>query len=457
MTRYNDQNQPMDPNAPLPLLQIKPKFEPWDKTGMFAIIAEIAAYILLTYGVYLLSTGAYVAIKVQDYLGILSGFSQTLGGVGTLLLWRSLLLPVRCYFKGIEVDVVPDLDKRISNQVKGVAKSAVAAGRDVQQSAHQIVDLAHDGQSQLNAVGHFHQAVGDHGLGNFQSLNAQHHHLHGHGGQNNSNSNNMETVTRTTSTSTRSGINTASAIILGLTIAILASVAITTAIPGLVSPLGILPPTDDNIATAYPNSGIKSGDGSSIGSGGVGGSGGSGSGSGSGGGNNNGTIAGSNGGGNNGTTNGGSTGGSGGNGGSNGGNGTTTPGSGTGTGGTGTGSGGSTGPDTSNTCMCSQACQNARQDVNNFENTVSVTSAMLQCTGAVLQSNFHRLCSEGGLPDPGTFGTSTCNVNKGGWCIYTEDLMLAACEGYPSSNANVIASACCIPASWPLSGGLPCF
>ncbi|KAJ3307970.1 hypothetical protein HDU76_004221, partial [Blyttiomyces sp. JEL0837] len=297
-------------------------------------------------------------------------------------------------------------------------------------------------------------AVGDHGLGNFQSLNAQHHHSHGHAGQISSNS--METVTRTTSTSTRSGINTASAIILGLTIAILASVAITTAIPGVVSPLGILPPTDDNIVTAYPNSGIKSGDGSSVGSGGVGGSGGSGSGSGngSGGGNNNGTIAGSNGGGNNGTTNGGSTGGSGGNGGANGGNSTTTPGSGTGNGGTGTGSGGSTAPDTSKTCLCSPACDIAQQAITNFTLTVSVTSDMLQCTGAVLDSNFHRLCTgtQGGLPDPGTFGNSTCNIGRRSWCIYTEQIMMATCEGYPSSSANNYASSCCVPASWPLSG-----
>ncbi|KAJ3309959.1 hypothetical protein HDU76_003483, partial [Blyttiomyces sp. JEL0837] len=342
MALYNvDQVQPYDPNAPFtpptPLL-LKPKFEPWDKTGIFAIVAEVAASILLCYGVYLLATGAYVAVKVQDYLGIISGFSQTLGGLVTLLLWRALLLPVRCMFKGVEVDVVPDLDRRVNIQLKGSLK-----------------------------------AVGDHAngtLANFQSLNA-HHNAMGQNIQNGVNPANQSThvsidnAAHTASTTTRSGINTTSAIILGLTIAILALVTITTAIPGLVSPLGLLPPTNDNIATIFPNSGIKTGDGTGGNIGGIDGVGGGSGGNGNG----NSTVSG----------------------GAGGDNPTTTGGKGSGNGNTATG--GSTSTTGTATSTATVACERNRTDMYFYLDALPSVPppSVQQCYDTLTNSNFNYL------------------------------------------------------------------
>ncbi|KAJ3314237.1 hypothetical protein HDU76_002449, partial [Blyttiomyces sp. JEL0837] len=92
-----------------------PKFEPWDKTGRWALVAQIAAYILLSYGVYLITSGIILEIKTTDPTGTVSGIAQIISGVATVFLWRALLLPVRAIIDDMEVDVVDDIKKPVKD------------------------------------------------------------------------------------------------------------------------------------------------------------------------------------------------------------------------------------------------------------------------------------------------------------------------------------------------------
>ncbi|KAJ3317543.1 hypothetical protein HDU76_001143 [Blyttiomyces sp. JEL0837] len=109
----------------------EPKFEPWDKSGRWALVAQIASYILLAYGTYLIASGIYTAIKTSDGTGVVAGIAQIMGGIATVFLWRSLLLPVRAVVDDMEVDVVDDLKKRREKQAQSVVSHVAVAGKDV--------------------------------------------------------------------------------------------------------------------------------------------------------------------------------------------------------------------------------------------------------------------------------------------------------------------------------------
>ncbi|KAJ3317800.1 hypothetical protein HDU76_001048, partial [Blyttiomyces sp. JEL0837] len=112
----------------------EPRFEPWDKTKRWSYIAQIASYILLCYGSYLVAGGIYTVLKTTDATGVVSGIAQVMGGIATLLLWKSLLLPVRVFVDGVEVDVVEDLKKRSKTQVVGAMSHGASAAKDLKEA-----------------------------------------------------------------------------------------------------------------------------------------------------------------------------------------------------------------------------------------------------------------------------------------------------------------------------------
>ncbi|KAJ3267284.1 hypothetical protein HDU76_011855, partial [Blyttiomyces sp. JEL0837] len=118
------------------------KFEPWDKTGRWALVAQIASYILLAYGSYLIASGIYTAIKTTDYQGTISGVAQILGGLATVLLWKSLLLPVRALVGDNEVDAVDDLKKRRKQQVQSAMSHGASAVKDSKDALERGYDVA---------------------------------------------------------------------------------------------------------------------------------------------------------------------------------------------------------------------------------------------------------------------------------------------------------------------------
>ncbi|KAJ3314642.1 hypothetical protein HDU76_002361 [Blyttiomyces sp. JEL0837] len=195
------------------------KFEPWDKTGRWARVAQIASYILLAYGSYLISSGIYTAIKTTDYQGTISGAAQILGGIATVLLWKTLLLPVRAVVNDSEVDAVDDLKKRRKQQVQSAMShgaSAVKDSKDAMEKGHDVAGNNVDGIA----------AATDHGTKGQRAVAA----------------------------GVGVGIGIASvsgAIGLAITIASVAITTIATSVPGVMSPLGGLPPTTANLATHF--------------------------------------------------------------------------------------------------------------------------------------------------------------------------------------------------------------
>ncbi|KAJ3317544.1 hypothetical protein HDU76_001144 [Blyttiomyces sp. JEL0837] len=118
----------------------EPNFEPWDKTGRWALAAQIASYILLAYGTYLIASGIYTAIKTSDSTGVIGGIAQIMGGIATVFLWRSLLLPVRAVIDDMEVDVVDDLKKRREKQAQSVVSHVAVAAKDVGEAGNLVQD-----------------------------------------------------------------------------------------------------------------------------------------------------------------------------------------------------------------------------------------------------------------------------------------------------------------------------
>ncbi|KAJ3280449.1 hypothetical protein HDU76_009184, partial [Blyttiomyces sp. JEL0837] len=198
----------------------QPTFEPWDKTGRWALVAQIASCILLGYGSYLISSGIYTEIKTTDYQGTISGGAQILGGIATVLLWRSLLLPVRAVVGDNEViDVVADLKKRSKQQIQSALShgaSAVKDSKDVVENVSGIAGNSVDALTNPNEPGTKpqHAAAAEIGVG--------------------------------------IGIASISGVLgVAITIASVAITTIATSIPGVMSPLGGLPPTTANLATHF--------------------------------------------------------------------------------------------------------------------------------------------------------------------------------------------------------------
>ncbi|KAJ3300994.1 hypothetical protein HDU76_005919 [Blyttiomyces sp. JEL0837] len=491
--QYNDSKTLLHRNASKKSSKGRPaKFEPWDKSGKWSIAAEIAAYVLSIYGFYLLSTGIYTFIKVSDYMGILSGVAQVLGGIATLILWRTLLLPVQCIVDNEIVDVVPDLVKRSKKQMKDVIKADAAAVRDV-------VDLGRDGVNEAGVNltagagtggrGYMHQSFvqgrdvgygaagvagavvaggtahavahgithagganvatnagggsavysnggnagqwgqqigsggvnggGGVGTGTGQIAGGQiGHGVHGVGGpitgggihstgthvgqaggqmggqagtQAIGNVGTTGVASGATSGATGVAVGVASGIgsaamgvagivAIGTTIAIVTGVTVSTTLPGAASPLGFLPPTTDNIVTAYPNSTIARGGG---GGGGIGGSGGNGGGSGS------------------------------------------------------AGRGG-----TSGLCACSDACVNALYDV--ATNLNPTNDQKYKCGQQILSTNQAFQCLSTipqDIVQRGLSGEFDCQLMNQYYCSFPLYMQYFTCLGYTKSQQA--ATACC--------------
>ncbi|KAJ3278414.1 hypothetical protein HDU76_009901, partial [Blyttiomyces sp. JEL0837] len=72
----------------------------------------------------------------------ISGAAQILGGIAIVLLWRSLLLPVRAVVGDNEVDAVDDLKKRRRQQVQGALSHAGTAVKDAKGAMEEGHDVA---------------------------------------------------------------------------------------------------------------------------------------------------------------------------------------------------------------------------------------------------------------------------------------------------------------------------
>ncbi|KAJ3326508.1 hypothetical protein HDU76_012865 [Blyttiomyces sp. JEL0837] len=432
---------------------LEPKFEPWDKTGRWALAAQIAAYILLSYGVYLMASGVILETKAKDVTGIISGMAQIMGGVATVFLWRSLLLPVRALVDDSEIDVVYDILKRRKKQMQGVFAHVSEAGKDMKELAGKAAaPNSTPSKNDLEKT----KSAGPAGAAAVVV------HIDGTA----VNSNNAPTgsvsqvppsVTDTASAQTsvtiinsdptlnstyqpNSAVNVAPANITGpssytnarqqqqtsdsmqdstnpltnitipgiLVIGSIVITAIATAIPGATSPLGILPPTSSIIDSRVLGTGS-----SSTSSSGGGGGGGNGPGV---------PVP---------TT-------------------TTTATT------TGTSSGGGGGiPIAANaaTCLCEQPCIDALNDLKAYFNTVAslnnATAAQSQCVQDRDSRKYAVLCQAktnvkvgglaAGIGSVG-YGTGLCNINPYG-CVVTVSAEEGQCLGY--WKADYVATQCC--------------